>query len=192
MTKIKQRANNREKALLDAAATQFAANGYRGTTIRTISESVDMLPGSVYYHFSSKHELLLSVYGEGVQRIATRLQEAIANRSDPWARLEAAVVAHMETVLDQSDYARVIISVLPEQVPQLTDKLIKLRDSYEALFKHLVNDLPLNARTNPTMLRLFLIGAMNWSQAWYHEGQETPAKIGRNFVRMIKDSTAKN
>ena len=127
-----------------------------------------------------------------LNNIATRLQEAIANRSDPWARLEAAVVAHMETVQDQSDYARVFISVLPEQVPQLTDKLIELRDSYEALFKHLVNDLPLNARTNSTMLRLFLLGAMNWSQAWYHEGQETPAKIGRNFVRMIKDSTAKS
>jgi AcrR family transcriptional regulator len=97
-----QRINNRVKPLLDAAASQFATKGYRAATIRDIAAAVDMLPGSVYYHFSSKQALLLAVYEEGVRRISARLDEAVAAEQDPWQRLRKASEAHLETILGSS------------------------------------------------------------------------------------------
>ena len=179
--------NNRLQQLLDAAASHFAANGYRETTIRGISGSIEMLPGSVYYHFPSKHELLLAVYEEGVRRMLLRIESApgIAAK-DPWKRVEATLVAHLDAILDQSDYARVLISVRPDQVPEVATELRALRDQYESQFAQTIDSLPLPRGTDKRLLRLMLIGAANWAQIWYDPQGQSPAQIGKTFVNLLR------
>ncbi|MDP6954147.1 MAG: TetR/AcrR family transcriptional regulator [Alphaproteobacteria bacterium] len=184
------RQDNRKRALMDAAATAFAAQGYRATTIRDVAGAVGMLPGSVYYHFPSKGALLLAVYDEAVTGIAVRVDAAIAGKSDPWARLEAAAVAHMETVLDDSAYAKVMVRVLPEDAEDAAAALTAARDSYEARFRDLFAALDLPPGASPASLRLMLLGALNGAQVWYRPGGETPAAIARSFVRSLKTGVA--
>lgn len=180
--------NSRLDLLLDAAASHFAAKGYRETTIRDISNSIEMLPGSVYYHFPSKHELLLAVYEEGVRRLVERLAEAAETQhgDDPWDHVEATLAAHLEAILDQSDYARVLIAVRPDQVPEVAVELRDLRDRYEAHLRAQIDKLRLPRGTDRRLLRLMLIGAANWSQLWYRPGGKTPADIAGAFVEFLK------
>lgn len=186
MSGATQRINNRVIPLLDAAASQFAAKGYRETTIRDIASAVDMLPGSVYYHFASKQALLLAVYEEGVSRISSRLDEAIAGETDPWRRLQRATEAHLETILDQSDYASVMIRVLPHHVPDLESELIQLRSKYEDRFVSLVAELPLPAHVDRRLLRLMLLGASNWSQIWYRTDSAPVHDIATAFIEFLR------
>ncbi|MDX1554443.1 MAG: TetR/AcrR family transcriptional regulator [Xanthomonadales bacterium] len=180
--------NSRLEPLLDAAAGHFAAKGYRETTIRDISGTIGMLPGSVYYHFPSKHELLLAVYEEGVRRMLERIEQATAAAdADPWKRVETTLVAHLDAILDQSDYARVLIAVQPDQVPEIEPQLRELRDRYESRFRALVDDLPLPPGSNRSLLRLMLIGAANWSQIWYRPSGQSPTEIARAFVEFLKN-----
>jgi len=181
-----QRTNNRVKPLLDAAASQFAAKGYRETTIRDIATAVGMLPGSVYYHFASKQALLLAVYEEGVRRISSRLDESVAGESDPWQKLRNATEAHLETILDQSDYARVMIRVMPEQVPDIELDLIHLRSDYEDRFVALIDALPLQEDVDRGLLRLMLLGASNWTQIWYRAGSAPVHDIAQAFVDFLR------
>ena len=181
-----RKSNSRLDALLDAAASHFAAKGYRETTIREIAAAVGMLPGSVYYHFPSKHELLLAVYEQGVTRMLQRIHDADPGPGDPWTRIEATLVAHLDAILDRSDYARVLIAVRPDQVPEVKRELRKLRDRYEAHFRALVDDLPVPRGTDRGMLRLMMIGAANWAQVWYRPGEKTPAQIARSFVKLLR------
>ena len=179
--------NSRLDLLLDAAARHFASKGYRETTIRDISHSIDMLPGSVYYHFPSKHQLLLAVYEQGVIRILDRVKEETrSRRKNPWNRLEAVVIAHLETILDQSDYARVLITVVPDQVPEVADELRRLRDKYEKHIREMIDELQLPRGVDRHLLRLMLIGAVNWAHIWYHPGKQTPAEIGKMFVGFLR------
>ena len=67
------RVDNRLPLLLDAAARFFRAQGFHGASIRDIVRAVDMLPGSLYYHFAGKEDLLAAVYAEGVRRISARV-----------------------------------------------------------------------------------------------------------------------
>ncbi|HEY3553889.1 MAG TPA: helix-turn-helix domain-containing protein [Casimicrobiaceae bacterium] len=60
------RADNRLPLLLNEAARLFGERGFHGTTIRDVVRGVDMLPGSLYYHFAAKEDLLAAVYAEGV------------------------------------------------------------------------------------------------------------------------------
>ena len=183
------RADNRLPLLLDEAARLFGERGYHGTTIRDIVRGIEMLPGSVYYHFAAKEDLLAAVYAEGVRRITERVNAAIARRTDPWQRLAAACVAHLEALLDDGDYAQVMIRVRPADVPEVVAQLTALRDRYESLFVELIDALPLRPGVDRRTLRLMLLGALNWSQTWYRPGRDDPRAIARNFVALLRRPT---
>ncbi len=180
------RADNRLPQILDAAARLFRTQGFQGASVRDIVRAVGMLPGSLYYHFATKEELLAAVYAEGVQRISARVQAAIAARANPWQRLEAACVAHLEAILEDDDYAQVVIRVRPADVPAADARLIELRDQYEALIKRLIADLPLPRTADRRTLRLMLLGSLNWSQTWYRPGRDSPKTIARRFVALLQ------
>jgi AcrR family transcriptional regulator len=183
------RADNRLPQILDEAARLFAERGFPGTTIRDIVRGIDMLPGSLYYHFAAKEDLLAAVYAEGVKRISAHVQAAIAKRSDPWQRLTAACVAHLEALLDQSAYAQVVIRVRPGDAPDVALQLTALRDRYENVFVELIDALPLRPGVDRRTLRLLLLGALNWSQTWYRAGRDDPRAIARNFVALLRRQT---
>src|SRR5216684_1668811 len=89
------RQDNRRVRLLDAAAKLFSERGFHGTSMRDIAKAVDMLSGSIYYHFDSKDEMLLAVYEEGMRRVAETVDAAVISANQPWDRLEAACAAHL-------------------------------------------------------------------------------------------------
>ncbi len=188
------RADNRLPLILDEAARCFRAQGFHGTSVRDIVGAIDMLPGSLYYHFATKEALLAAVYAEGVHRISAAVTAAVAGKRDPWERLEAACIAHLEALLHASDYAQVVIRVLPADAPSVAAELIKLRDGYERLFVELVQALPLVRGTDRLSFRLMLLGALNWTQTWYvapgdapGERRDTPRTIARRFVNLLRE-----
>ncbi len=183
------RADNRLQALLDVAANLFAQRGYAATSMRDIALDVKMLPGSLYYHFTSKEELLLAVYQAGVVELETAIYAALRLETEPWSRLETACVAHLETVLRNSDYAQVLIRVLPEDVVPVAEHLRALRAGYEQVFRDLVADLPLPAGADRRALRLMLLGALNWARIWFDpEGPESPRSLAVKFVDLLKET----
>ncbi len=184
-----RRASSRLPRLLDEAARAFAQRGFAAASIREIVEPVGMLPGSLYCHFATKEALLAAVYKEGVERIGVAVDAAVAPLGDPWQRLEAACVAHLVSLLDQTDYSQVVIRVRPSDAPAAEAELIALRDSYEKRFARLIADLPLARSTERSLLRLMLVGALNWSQTWYRGGiGRTPEQIARRFVGLLRTS----
>jgi AcrR family transcriptional regulator len=181
------RADNRLPLILDAAAKLFAGKGYGATSMRDIAGAVGMLPGSLYYHFASKEELLVAVYAEGVRRIKAALAPALAQPGDPWQRLENVCAAHLVGLLEDSDYGQVVIRVRPDDAPDVASQLVTLRDEYEQAFARAIFDLPLPPRTDRRALRLMLLGALNWSQTWYRSGRDSPQVLARRFVRLLRD-----
>ncbi len=180
-------ADSRLPQVLDAAARLFRSQGFEGTSVRDIARAVGMLPGSLYCHFATKEELLTAVYVKGVQQISSAVQAVVNQQADPWARLEAACVAHLEAILHDDDYAQVVIRVRPADVAVVHPVLIDLRNRYEALFTELIRALPLKRGTDRRALRLMLIGALNWSQTWYRpDGQFKPRVIAHKFVALLR------
>ncbi len=188
------RADNRLPHILDAAATLFAAKGYQAASIRDIVKVAGMLPGSLYYHFANKDALLVAVYAEGVRRIDAAVTMALARETEPWARLEAACVAHLEALLVRSAYAKVVISVQPGDVPAVARALVALRDGYERRFIDLIAALPLPARlrnkASRATLRLLLLGALNWAPTWYNPRYRadalSPRRIAHDYIKLLK------
>jgi AcrR family transcriptional regulator len=182
------RSDNRLGVILEAAARLFAVRGYSATSMRDIAEACAMLPGSLYYHFAAKEDLLVAVYEAGVRELVEAVRAAIAPERDPWVRLEAACAAHLETLLRRSDYAQVLVRVLPADVGNAAPRLKALRAEYEQPFRELVAALPLPPQTDRGALRLMLLGALNWSRFWFAEsGRDSPRSLARKFLQLLRD-----
>ncbi len=158
-----------------------------------------MLPGSLYYHFAAKEDLLVAVYEAGVRELRDAVRAALTHQEEPWARLEAACGAHLETVLRNSDYAQVLVRVLPTDVPGASARLKALRSEYENQFRELVAALPLAADADRKIFRLMLLGALNWSRFWFSEEaigarrprpsrRETPQGLARKFTQLLREA----
>ena len=185
--KERRRKDNRRARILDAAAHCFSRAGYEGTSVRDISSAAGILPGSMYYHFASKEEVLGAVHDEGVRKVKTKVAEAIARESEPWARLEAACAAHLEALHAAKEYGSVIATEFPHRhSKQLRTRMIVARDEYENMFRELVDAVPLRAGASHKYLRLSLIGAMAWSLVWYKPGGDDISEIAKQIIDLFR------
>lgn len=87
--------------ILEAAASLFVEEGFASCTTRQIAERAGIRQASVYYHFSSKDEILLGLLASSIRPslgFATALRENPEAARDPAARLCALVVADVRTL----------------------------------------------------------------------------------------------
>lgn len=178
---------DRRQVILNAAAELFAEQGYDRCSIRDIAGKVGLLPGSVYHYFASKDELYLAVHGEGFRRLMESVNAAINETSDAWERLVRACEVHVGRIATGSPIDRVTghnLALIGNN--ELFAKIRPLRAAYENVYRKLIDDLPLAAGTDRTLLRLLLLSGMNWVYVWYREGRRTPKEIADTMVDMVR------
>lgn len=96
---VQQRAVRTRQQVLDAAAEEFAAHGYLGTTLLDVVRRTGMTKGALYGHFASKEELAAALIEEGGSELSTRAARA----GEAGAAVPATV---RETVLDLARHLR--------------------------------------------------------------------------------------
>ena len=176
----------RREELLATAARIFSAKGYQGASLREICAAAGILPGSMYHHFSSKEDLFVSVHGEGFRHLNEVVDRALEGAGGPWARLEAAIGAHLTELVERSDVVAVTsASLFHMESAHLQRRLNRERAAYEDRFRKLIQLLPLPADVDRSLLRLTLLGAINWTRIWYRPGKRTPAQIAHHLVQKV-------
>lgn len=183
--------DDRKGQLLEEAARLFGARGYDKTSMRDIATAFGILPGSLYHHFGSKEELFIAVYAAGVSQLIEAVNKAIAPRTDPWLRLEAGCVAHLESLLTkESSAATVLADWSTTQSDALRDALVQERDRYEKVFSALTDAVELPDGVKRRYFRLGLLGAFNWALTWYQPGRDSPATVARQLLALFRGSPA--
>lgn len=178
---------DRRQVILNVAAELFSEQGYDRSSIRDIASRAGLLAGSVYHHFPSKDELYLAVHREGFRRLLEAVRTAVTVESDPWDRLRRACEVHVRLIVAGSPVDRVTGSSLALYGNhELLAKIRPARQSYDQLFRELVAALPLAPCIDRSILRLMLLGAINWAFIWYHEGGLTPEQIADAMVDIAR------
>lgn len=96
---VQERAVRTREQVLDAAAEEFAANGYTDTTLLAVVQRTGMTKGALYGHFSSKEELAEALVEEAGAELSLRAGRAVRSGRD-------AAGALRETVLDLARHLR--------------------------------------------------------------------------------------
>jgi TetR/AcrR family transcriptional regulator, cholesterol catabolism regulator len=91
--------------------------------MRDIAAAARMQPASMYYHFSSKEELLWAVWEKGGVELLNRVNDAMSPVTDPWQRLETACVAHVSGLLDWRR-ANQALFVMPPGIIRKASRLV--------------------------------------------------------------------
>src|SRR5260370_2304897 len=151
---------DRRKQIIAAASELFASKGFEGTSIRDIAAADGVLSESRYYHFPSKEDLLFTVHQESLTAMRRKVEAAIANISEPWQRLEEAIVAHCNVLLGGS-VTRAILTPPRYYTFPGVKKLVRQRAEYEQIFAGLIDDLPLSKGCDRQAFRLSLLAASN-------------------------------
>lgn len=179
--------SDRRLELLAAAAQRFAMRGYAATSMRDIAADAGLLAGSMYHHFDSKDEMLFEAYKMGVARVIEAHNSAVEGVPEPWARLEAACVAHLECLLADDPLARLLPLDLRPLPTDLRRRLVAERDRYERRFVAVVKAVDMAKGREDRLARMMLLGALNWTPTWYRRDGETPRRIAQIYVRMLRE-----
>lgn len=76
------RGKARRQAIVDAAVTLFATNGYRGTSVAAVAEAAGVTDAGVLYHFKTKADLLLAVLLAHDERYAAMFRDGDGGGDD--------------------------------------------------------------------------------------------------------------
>src|SRR6266446_10324923 len=173
--------------IISEAEGLFNRQGFDGASMRDIAAAAEMQPASVYYYFESKEELLWAVWEKGGLELLNRVSDAIADKTDPWQRMETACVAHTSGLLDWRRANQALFVMPPWHYPEsIKARVIALRDQYEKIFIGLIDDLPLRKGIDRRYLRLAVIGALSWSLFWFKKERDTPAAIATQILAMLR------
>lgn len=74
---------DKKTRIFESAAALFGERGFEAITTQQIADRADVAAGTLFRYASSKGELLLAVYNEGLQKAITTGGQAAARISDP-------------------------------------------------------------------------------------------------------------
>jgi AcrR family transcriptional regulator len=98
--------------LLEAAAGEFASEGYAGANVDRISREAGFAKGTIYNYFDSKRALMLAVIDEVATTHLAFIGGRVREETDPRIRLERFFEAGFAFVTEHLAQARVMVTTL--------------------------------------------------------------------------------
>jgi len=179
----------RRDELLAKAAHLFRVKGYHATTMKDIAAELDILPGSLYHHISSKESLLVEIMQRGIEALMEQVRPVALSKQSPIAKLRHIVHIHVEAIAKYPDILTVFLHEVKSLPPEKQGQQLQLRDEYEHLLKHVVEEgqaQGLFRPMHPRMATNAILGMVNWLYSWYRPGGGlTLAQIADEFLTLM-------
>ncbi len=178
--------------ILSAAAKLFRDQGFTATTLRQIAAAANMKAGSIYYHFSSKEQILDEILDVGLLRIFETVKQAVEDcgeGADAETRILAAMGAHLRTLLSRSEFTSVNIRIfgqLPEGTRKRhTPKRREYGHFWDDLFRQAIEEGVFRGDIKVRPLREFVLGALNWTVEWFDPEHHSVDELVERCTKLI-------
>jgi TetR/AcrR family fatty acid metabolism transcriptional regulator len=102
---VRAPAGDKREAILRAAITVFAHNGYFNSKVADIAREAGVADGTVYLYFKSKEEILHSVFDRSVDEAIAEAKKIVETISDPREKLRQIALLHLERLGADRDLA---------------------------------------------------------------------------------------
>jgi AcrR family transcriptional regulator len=122
----------RRAALLGAAVRVFARKGFHGARVGDVASEAGVAHGHVYHYFSSKDELLETIFRETWAALLAAMREV--EESDDAAREQLRKVGAivLRTWTRDPDLVRVLVNEVTRG-PQLQQEIAEIRQAFQAI-----------------------------------------------------------
>ena len=174
--------------IVDAAAALFAKSGYSGARMSQVAEACGVSKSMLYHYFATKDDLLFFMVKEHLENLIAGLENVLAadhgsDRDNIYAFISEFVVctsqARQRNIVLTND-SRYLSPEKYEVAKEMQRRVLRLVRLQLKRIKPNLDDKTLTAHS------FFLIGVINWVDAWYHpKGAISPEQLADHITQQF-------
>jgi AcrR family transcriptional regulator len=135
---------SRREALLAQAVALFAERTYAGVGIEDVAASLGMAGPSVYNHFRSKAEILVTAFERGSACLSMQVADTLAATAGPASALRALLASYAEFAVGHSALIDLMISEVRSLPEPHREATVMAQRDYVAELVHLLRQVEPN------------------------------------------------
>ncbi len=176
-------------AIVRTAATLFARQGYRGTSMRDIGKAIGVHAGSLYVHIASKEDLLEQIV-HGIMKQSERdMEEVLAAGGTATWQLRQIAAKDLKLISENKEAATVFFHEWRDLSEARQAAVIASRDRWEAGLRSVIADGIASGEFRDVDVRVVSIAftsMLNWAYQWYSSGGDlTPEDVADRFTDLV-------
>lgn len=183
------------RRILLAAAQCFREQGYEDTSFQDIAEAAGLQRGSLYYHFPSLEQLAEQLLHDAWEHTSGAMRRAVGQlppAASPLARLEAALSAHLLSLLGEGGETAGLVHVLAQVPQEVRDRSLTFQRSYLTYLRRLAQEAQaageLRSDIHLPSAVVILLSSLNWSVEWFDPaGPLSPEDLAGQYLTMVLD-----
>lgn len=173
-----------------AALRHFAQHGYAAASMRQIAADAGITIATLYFHCSTKEQLLFDVLESQMRALSEGLDRTLATAGDDWVvKVATAIRFHILYVTRDEEGASISTAELRGLTGDLRERHLATRDGYERKFRELLNggiDAGAFAPVDVPVITAGILGIGLSVGRWYRTGGRlSPEDIADEYIRFI-------
>lgn len=184
------------EGILEAAARIFSEKGYHATSMHDIAEAVNLQKASLYYHFSSKQEILVDILDHALDLINSKLEMVLAQPLSVDEKLRQAMISYFQTIAEHQNLSAVLLLELKSLDPDLKINQVARKERFESMWKDLIiegKQQGIFYDVDPSLTGRAILGLMNWAITWYRkDGPRSAREIADLFADLLLKGLLQN
>ena len=195
MTESDQKPDRKSSAtrmkVLQVAAGLFADRGYSGVGVNEIGEATGLGRGALYYHISSKEDLLYDITTAYMSDLIAEGRAIVEGEPDPVLRIRRLSRALMMTISEHLSEMTVCFRELHALTAERRRAVTGLHGDYQSLWSATITEGVVKGAFTPTpsVVLKGLLGMYFYSFLWLvPRGPENAAEIGDAFAEVVLKS----
>lgn len=178
--------------ILRTAARIFAEKSYHSTTMRDISRATEVSLAGLYHYCKSKEELLFLIQDNCFGRVLERLEERLAEASDPVQKLRIFIDNHLAFFAANMAEMKVLSHEADSLAGDLHLHVSGKKQKYTKLAREILSEVEQQQleserrQIDLTVATYALFGMMNWIYNWYDpNGKVSISELVDNITRLF-------
>jgi AcrR family transcriptional regulator len=123
---------DKRRLILDAAVRVFARDGYHTSRVGDIAEEAGIAHGLLYHYFSSKEEVLATVFRENWAELLEAFHRVEASGEPPEEQLRGVAKILLRSWRNDPDLVRVMVREVARS-PHLQAQVDELREGFQTI-----------------------------------------------------------
>ncbi|HEY3364554.1 MAG TPA: TetR/AcrR family transcriptional regulator [Symbiobacteriaceae bacterium] len=169
------RSGDKYVAILDAAQTVFARQGYHGAQISRIAAEAGVAAGTVYLYFKNKPDLLVCLFRDRLGMLIEQARSSLPQATDPREKLRRFIGHHLGELGSRRDLAVVTQIEMRQADTSVQQQISQIMKGYFQVIDEIVEEGQragvFHPSVDPRQIRNLVFGTLDQSvTAWVVSG----------------------
>jgi AcrR family transcriptional regulator len=170
-----------KEEILEAAAQIIREKGFHAASMQDIAKAVDLQKASLYYHVSSKQEILVDLLDLALAQLNQNIEAVVVEDLPADEKFRKALRAYLNYTAENLDLAAVLLLEHRSLEPEFRARHIPLRDRYESYWQQIIEEGIQEGIFEMLDVQLAVkavLGVANWTVMWLNpKGKLTATEI---------------